>query len=293
MDTGNNNSLTSGGLTKGVFKLAGPMFVSSILQNAQSLIDLFWVGRLGSQAVAALGIGVTILMLLFPAAMGLSTGTVALVSQFAGAGKKEEASDVAGQSLVLGLIMGLVTGIIGWLFAGKMCLALGGTPELAKLGGEYLQIYFLGSFSIFILIMGNSILQGAGNTVIPMIALLIANLINIILDPILIFGLFGLPRLEIRGAAMAAVISDVNESVAYTFRNGTEYFAHRCADQRPVAGKNIDAGCVDQSCRVFRNCSNCRLQHRYADSSDIAYAGICPGECSGYHDGPEPWRRET
>ena len=58
MDTGNNNSLTSGGLTKGVFKLAGPMFVSSILQNAQSLIDLFWVGRLGSQAVAALGEGV-------------------------------------------------------------------------------------------------------------------------------------------------------------------------------------------------------------------------------------------
>jgi putative MATE family efflux protein len=105
--------------------------------------------------------------------------------------------------------MGLVTGFIGWLFAEKLCLLLGGSPEMAKLGGEYLQIFFIGSFTVFVLIMGNSILQGAGNTVIPMIALLIANLLNIILDPILIFGLFGMPRLEVRGAALAAVISDV------------------------------------------------------------------------------------
>ncbi|MDD4871739.1 MAG: MATE family efflux transporter [Kiritimatiellae bacterium] len=209
MDTKPNNLLISGSLTKGVFKLAGPMFISAILQNAQSLIDLFWVGRLGSQAVAALGISVTILMLFFPVAMGIATGTVALVSQLSGAGRDEEASNVAGQSLVLGLMMGAITGLIGWFFAEKMCLLLGGNHEIAKLGGEYLQIYFLGSFTVFVLIMGNSVLQGAGNTVIPMIALLLANVLNIILDPILIFGLLGFPKMGVRGAALAAVISGI------------------------------------------------------------------------------------
>ncbi len=208
MDTG-NNLLTRGSLTKGVFSLAAPMFVSAILQNAQSLIDLFWVGRLGSEAVAALGIGVTIIMLLFPVAMGISAGTVALVSHFVGAGKHDEASNVAGQSLVMGLFMGLLTGFIGWLFADRLCVLLGGDASMAKLGGDYLEVYFMGSFTIFVLIMGNSILQGAGNTVIPMTALLIANILNILLDPILIFGLFGLPRLEVRGAALASVISNV------------------------------------------------------------------------------------
>lgn len=209
MDAGANNSLISGNLTKGVFKLAGPMFVSAILQNVQSLIDLFWVGRLGSQPVAALGIGVTLLMMLFPIAMGISTGTVALVSQLCGAGRHEDASEVAGQSLSLGLVMGAVTGLVGWFFAGKMCLLLGGSAEIAEIGGKYLRIYFIGSFSIFVLIMGNSILQGSGNTVLPMIALLLANILNIILDPILIFGIFGCPKLGVQGAAMAAVISDV------------------------------------------------------------------------------------
>jgi putative MATE family efflux protein len=185
------------------------MFVSAILQNAQSLIDLFWVGRLGSQAVAALGISVTILMLLFPVAIGISAGTVALVSQYVGAGRGKDASDVAGQSLLLALVMGLATGAIGWFFSDEMCRLLGGSPEVARLGAEYLQIYFLGSFTVFILFMGNSAMQGAGNTVIPMIALLLANLLNIVLDPILIFGWLGFPRFEVRGAAIAAVTSEV------------------------------------------------------------------------------------
>ncbi len=90
------NDLTQGPLARTLMRLAGPMFISTTLQNAQSVIDLFWVGRLGSDAVAALAMSGTLLMLLFPVVMGLSTGTVALVSRFIGAGQRTEAAEVGG-----------------------------------------------------------------------------------------------------------------------------------------------------------------------------------------------------
>lgn len=201
------NDLTTGTILHGLMKLAGPMFASAMLQNFQSLIDLFWVGKLGSSAVAALAMSGTILMLLFPIVMGAATGTVAMVSRFVGAGRLDEASDTTGQSLLVALLLGVGTGLIGWLFAGDLCRLFGAEESVSRLVREYLGISFLGCFTIFVLFIGNSALQGAGNTVLPMFAMLLANIINIVLDPILIYGLLGFPRLEVRGAAWATVIS--------------------------------------------------------------------------------------
>lgn len=205
----NVNNLTQGNLLRGLFKLAGPMFVSAVLQNVQSLIDLFWVGRLGSNSVAALAMSGTVLMLLFPIVIGMSTGTVAFVSRRVGAGRHDEASDAAGQSLVLAFLLGLTAGVTGWIFARDLCRLLGASAEVVRLGSAYLQILFLGSFTVFLLFIGNSILQGAGNTVVPMCAMILANVLNMILDPIFIFGLYGIPRMEVRGAALATVLSQV------------------------------------------------------------------------------------
>jgi putative MATE family efflux protein len=201
------NDLTQGPLAKALLRLAGPMFVSTTLQNAQSVIDLFWVGRLGSDAVAALAVSGTLLMTLFPVVMGLSTGTVAMVSRCVGAGRGHEAAEVGGQSLVVALVFGLVAGVAGWFSSEWLCRLLGGSEVVVRLGTEYMGISFLGSFTVFLLFIGSSILQASGNTVVPMQAMLLANVLNIILDPIFIFGWLGVPRMGIRGAALATVLS--------------------------------------------------------------------------------------
>lgn len=187
--------------------LAWPMFVSTTLQNLQSVIGLFWVGRLGSDSVAALAMSGTILMMLFPVVMGLSTGTIAIVSRSVGAGDIEAAAEIGGQSLSVALICGVVAGIAGWYWSDEMCRWQGETGEVARLGAQYLAISFLGSFTVFILFIGNSILQASGNTVIPMYAMLLATFLNLVLDPIFIFGMFGLPRMGVEGAALAMVVA--------------------------------------------------------------------------------------
>ena len=107
------HSLTTGSVWKGLMGLAWPMFVSTTLQNLQSVIGLFWVGRLGSESVAALAMSGTLLMMLFPVVMGLSTGTMAIVSRCVGAGNPEEAAEVGGQSLLAALICGVIAGVVG------------------------------------------------------------------------------------------------------------------------------------------------------------------------------------
>lgn len=194
-------------------RLAGPMFVSTTLQNMQSVIDLFWVGRLGSDAVAAMAMSGTMLMMLFPVVMGLSTGTVAMVSRCVGAGRLDEASEVGGQSLMVALWFGIVAGGVGWLSAEWLCRLLGGSEEVVRLGTQYMGISFLGGFTVFVLFIGNSILQASGNTVVPMYAMLLSNVLNILLAPVFIFGLFGVPRMEIRGAALATVLSQAVAAV--------------------------------------------------------------------------------
>ena len=204
---GRQRLITDGSLIRGVVTLAGPMFVSSILQNAQSLIDLFWVGRLGSPSVAALAISGTALMMLFPAVMGMSTGTVAVVSRCVGGGRIDEAECAAGQSLLAALVIGLVSGAAGWVLASPLCRLLGASGQVAELAAAYLRVSFLGCFTVFLLFIGNGAMQAAGNTVVPMCAMVMANLLNLLLDPVLIFGMFGLPALGVSGAALATVLS--------------------------------------------------------------------------------------
>ena len=204
---GSSPSLTTGSVWKGLMSLAGPMFVSTTLQNLQSVIGLFWVGRLGSDSVAALAMSGTILMMLFPVVMGLATGTIAIVSRSVGAGRPGEAAEVGGQSLVAALICGIVAGAAGWYWSGDMCRWQGATGEVARLGAQYLGISFLGCFTVFLLFIGSSILQASGNTVIPMYAMVLATVLNLILDPIFIFGLLGMPRLGVEGAALAMVLA--------------------------------------------------------------------------------------
>lgn len=197
----------AGSLRRSLLRLAGPMFASALLQNTQSLIDLFWVGRLGPASVAALALSGTVLFLMWPLVMGLSVGTVALVARHTGADRPDKAAAAAGQSLVLAVLAGGVVGAGGILALRHLLTLIGPEPEIAVLAGHYLNISFGGIFTVFLLAVSTSAMQGAGNALLPMTGMILANLVNLVLDPILIFGLPGLPAMGVSGAAWATVIA--------------------------------------------------------------------------------------
>ena len=199
--------ITEGNVLRAIGLLSVPMLVSAVLQNLQSLINLFWVGRLGPEAVAGVAMSGTVLMVLFPMLMGLCTGTTALVARAVGAGRDADASAATTQSIMSSLVLGLLSGAVGWVFADPLLHLLGAGPEVMADGSAYLKISLLGSFTVFVLFIGNAALQGAGDVVTPMIVMAIANVINIGLDPLFIFGLGPFPRMGVAGAAWATVLS--------------------------------------------------------------------------------------
>ncbi len=229
------NHLLQGSLFRAVLMLAGPLLASALLQNVQSLIDLYWVGRLGSSAVAALAVSGTTLMMLFPLIMGAATGTVALVSRRIGEGDRRAAEDTAGQALAVALVSGVISGVLGWLATGTICRLLGAPADVVPLASQYLRISFVGCFTMFTLFIGNSVLQAAGNTVVPMLIMVMSNILNLVLDPILIFGLFGLPALGVSGAALATVLAQLIAAVAsiYLLQSGRLHISVPLSRWRP------------------------------------------------------------
>lgn len=200
-----DSSVTEGSLARALTRLAAPMLVGGILQNVQSLIDLFWVGGLGPEAVAAVAMSGTILMVLFPMLMGLSTGTLALVARSVGAGRMDEAGRATSQSLILAAVLGVVSGLLGWFLSESLLRLLRAEPEVARQGGIYLRLTMAGGFTVFILFIANAALQGAGDAVTPMWIMAVANIVNIVLAPVFIFGIGPVPALGIAGAAIAMV----------------------------------------------------------------------------------------
>lgn len=202
-----DSPLTQGRLLRALTYLAWPMLVTALLQNVQSLIDLYWVGRLGHESVASVAMSGTLLMMLFPMLMGISTGTVALVARAIGAGRPAEASAAAAQSLLLAMVLGGLSGGVGLLAADPLLRLLGADPTVMELGGAYLRINLLGSFTAFALFNCNAALQGAGDSRTPMLVMAAANVANIVLDPLFIFGFGPLPAMGVQGAALATVLA--------------------------------------------------------------------------------------
>ncbi|MDP2939202.1 MAG: MATE family efflux transporter [Candidatus Omnitrophota bacterium] len=216
-----NRDLTQGPILKNIVYLAFPLMVSFALNTTQSLIDMFWVGRLGSEAIAAVAMSGTIIMVVVTLFFGISTGTVSLISQNFGAGNLKEVENVAMQSLIVSIIVSLIITIIGFVLSEGLLSLIGASQEVILIGTPYLKIIFLGSATMFLLFIGNAILQGVGDTFIPMVLIILANLLNIILDPIFIFGI-GVPRMNTNGAAWATVISQAISCliIFYLFFNG-------------------------------------------------------------------------
>ncbi len=202
-----NNKITSGHLLAGLFSLATPMLMQALLQNLQSIIDLYFVGGLGNSAVAAVSASGTLLFVMTPVLMGASVGIIAMVSRFTGEGELKQACRTAGQSLPIGIFFGAFIALIGLLFTRELFELMNTPPDVIAEGVGYLRVSLFFSFTMFILFLGNAAMQGAGDAWTPMKIMAFSNVLNIVLDPLLIYGPGIFPRLGVTGAAWATVIA--------------------------------------------------------------------------------------
>lgn len=194
-------------LNRQLFHLAWPSLVENLLQTMLGVVDLIFVGKLGADAIAGIGLGNQLTYILVIAFTGLGVGATALVARAVGRQDPLDARRIAKQSLLLTIIISAVLAVLGIAFSQRALDLIGAAPPVAKLGSEFLQI--TSSFSIFIGIMlvGSAALRGAGDTRTPMLITLFINLINIVLDYALIFGNLGAPPLGAIGAAYATTFA--------------------------------------------------------------------------------------
>ncbi len=202
-----NHQLTEGSIKTSLFRLSWPLLSGAFLHNLFNLVDLFFIGRLGPAALAALTIAGVILTIIIMVALGISTGATALIAHYTGRREYEKADNVLVQAIILSIISGGFVLAAGFLWIEPILLLMGATGEVMTYASEYLKIAFAFSFLIFLFFAFNQSLRGSGDTLTPLKALVLANILNIILDPLLIFGIGFFPRLEVAGSALATVIS--------------------------------------------------------------------------------------
>ncbi len=190
-------------LNRQLFQLAWPSLVENILQTMLGFMDLVFVGKLGADAIAGVGLGSQLMFLLQVSYMGLAVGNQALVARAIGAGDKPTAERVAKQSLLIAVVLSLGVAAVGLVYADSIIRIMGATPEVTAIGGGFLRIVSVFSVTLGIMLIGGGTLRGSGDTRTPMLITAFINVINIALAYVLIFGNLGFPRLGPVGSAVA------------------------------------------------------------------------------------------
>ena len=213
---GSHQDYTQGNLNRAILLLAIPMVLEMVLESLFAITDVFWVGRLGANAVATVGITESMLMLVMAIGMGVAMSTTAMVARRIGE-KDPEAAAIAGvQAVMLGLTISLVIGAPAAIFAPELLRLMGASPAIVSVGTGYARIALCGCGAIIMLFLNNAIFRGAGDAAIAMRLLWVSNIINLVLDPCLIFGIGPFPRMGVTGAALAT-LTGRSTGVAYQF----------------------------------------------------------------------------
>ena len=213
---GSHQDFTTGSLNRAILLLAIPMVLEMVLESLFAVVDVFWVGRLGADAVATVGLTESLLSLVFVVGLGLSLSTTAMVARRIGE-KDPNGAAVAGvQAIVIGLAVSLAIGLPCFFFAPRLLQLMGASPQVVAVGSSYARIALGGSGAILMLFLNNAIFRGAGDAAIAMRLLWVSNIINLVLDPCLIFGWGPFPKLGVTGAALAT-FTGRSIGVAYQF----------------------------------------------------------------------------
>lgn len=210
-------TLTQGPVPRLLVKLAGPMVLSMVMQNFYSLADIYFVGRLGPAAVAAVSISFNAFFVLIGFSFIIGMGGLALIAQAFGRRDMAEAASVFKQSLLLAVLVGGAATAAGLIIARPYLAFFGGQGKTFVWGVQYFQVFSFSFLLLLILFVLGSLYRGMGDARTPMLVMAQSTLINVVLDPILIFGLLGLPRLEVRGAALASLAAQLYGLGCYAF----------------------------------------------------------------------------
>src|SRR5579863_10311914 len=200
---GSHQDYTTGNLNRAILLLAIPMVLEMVLESLFAVTDVFWVGRLGANAVATVGITESMLALVFAIGLGVALSTTAMVARRIGEKDPEDAAIAGVQAIGLGLAVSLVLGIPAGIYAPELLRAMGASPEIVATGSGYARVALGGCGAIIMLFLNNAIFRGAGDASIAMRLLWVSNIINLVLDPCLIFGIGPFPRMGVTGAALA------------------------------------------------------------------------------------------
>lgn len=204
---GSEENFTEGSINRAIFLLSIPMIVEMGMESIFAVVDIFFVSRLNnSNAVAAVGYTESVLSILYSLAMGLGMGATAIVARRVGEQDKEGASRAAVQAIYLGLIISFIISMVGIFYYKEILQLMGASDDVIASSSSYALWMFAGNFTITLLFLINAIFRGAGNAAIAMRALLLANGLNMILDPIFIFGWGPIPAMGVEGAAIATNI---------------------------------------------------------------------------------------
>ena len=210
------NILSDRPLIQRVLILAGPAMASMLSHTLLTLVDTAMVGRLGPDALAAVGIGGMVMYVVMSAFFAVDSGSRAIVARYFGSGDCSNCGQILQQALILSLVFGVLLSIGGWFFSDDMYRLMRADTAVVVLGDEYLKLRLLAATFIFGAFAFNGFFTGLGDTKTPMVVMIAANSLNVILNYVLIFGKLGCPAMGVKGAALATVIARVSGFILYT-----------------------------------------------------------------------------
>ena len=202
----NEEDFTKGPIGRALGLLAIPMMLEMAMESIFAVVDIAFVSRLGTDAVAAVGITEALITVLYAIAIGLGMGITAMVSRRIGAGDTTGAAQVTGQSIWVGVLLSVVIGVFGVIYARDLLVIMGASDSVVEQGAGFTAVLLGGAFSIVYLFTLNAAFRGAGDATVALRSLWLANGINIVLDPCFIFGLGPFPEMGVTGAAVATTI---------------------------------------------------------------------------------------
>tara|TARA_R110001592_G_scaffold84449_2_gene249693 strand:- start:3137 stop:4546 length:1410 start_codon:yes stop_codon:yes gene_type:complete len=204
--TGTDSDFTTGSIRKAIFMLSIPMVLEMLMESIFALVDIAFVSRVSVNAVATIGLTESVITLIYAIAIGLSMAATAVVARRVGEKNLQGARESAVQVILLGITVAIITGIIGAIYSKEILGLMGGSIELIQEGHGYTRLMIGGNITILLLFLINAIFRGAGDASVAMWILVLSNGLNIILDPIFIFGWGPIPEYGVMGAAIATNI---------------------------------------------------------------------------------------